>query len=556
MKTSMKLVVVAIALFLFATLAASCMNTPASTTTTAPTTTTEPPVTTTATVTTTEPTVEKEDLSESIRFTDKTTNFTGRQINANTYKVQGANTAVLKIAYSFKDAAGNVSETVPTNVGVYEMTAVFSFKNAADAEEYLLPEPMTATLEILPVDAQDVKKFGFEGVDDESKMSGYYYDGCEYKIVVGDLPVGLTVSYEMVQIRDAEGDLMASPVVIPNDTVTGIPTAVEAGTYRVTATFTDEGGNYNADSYPAITATLTVIQNPNQVLMYTPAIDGVLDEQYTQSAFFTSTLDETVDPETNCIFTSVTASQNHPFGASATVYYLWDGDYVYVCMVVEDSTFYARSDDYVAQPDPWKNDAAEIYYYFGGYEQPDVTGLSQIYPTYSAFTTDSLGRGDQDTSLAANDKNLTFQNAAKISAVPAQRSAYFNDILCATTHTTAEVGQSYTYTVEMAIPAKSESLRSGQNGEVVGNEVIFKNPGEEITAGEFAWVCIQVNDLSNIPSDLGPAPQTDKYTDVINKVMSEEWKIYDAKVTAVAAYSNRAVPAHYNCIQFSDVAAQ
>ncbi len=556
MKTSMKLVVVAIALVVFATLAASCMNTPATTTTAAPTTTTTAPVTTTAdpnAVTTTAPT-EKTDLSASIRFGDEETNFTGKAIGISVYQVSGMNRSILKVEYSFKDSTGATVED-PINVGEYTMTATFAFKNAEDAEEYLLPAPMTASLTVKAVNAQSVKAFAFEGVDDENKLFGYYYDGCDYKVAVGELPVGLNVTYTMMKC-DSEGNPIMPPQIVPNDVETGIPSATEAGVYMVIAEFEDVNGNYIADSYPDMTATLTVKENPNQVLQYTPAIDGFLDPQYLNSAHFITTLDETANVEEYCIFSKVTGPTSiSDFDVLAKVYYLWDGDYVYVCMVVEDSTFFARSDDYVAQPDPWKNDGAEIYYFFGGYEQP-VTSGNNIYPTYSAFTTDSLGRGDQDTALAANDKGLTFINQASISAVPAQRSAYFNQILCATTHTTAEEGAAYTYIVEMAIPAKTETLRNGQNGEPVGNEFIFKNEGVALAAGEFGWVCIQVNDLSDIPDDLGPAPQTDKYTDIINKVMSDEWKTYDAKVTAIQAYSNRAKPVHYNCIQFSDVAAQ
>ena len=468
------------------------------------------------------------------------------------------NTSILKVEYSFKDSTGATVED-PINVGEYTMTATFAFKNAEDAEEYLLPAPMTASLTVKAVNAQSVKAFAFEGVDDENKLFGYYYDGCDYKVAVGELPVGLSVTYTMMKCDPTTGRPLMPPQIVPNDVETGIPSATEAGVYMVIAEFEDANGNYIADSYPDMTATLTVKENPNQVLQYTPAIDGVLDSQYLNSAHFTTTLDETANTEEYCIFSKVTGPNSiSEFGAGATIYYLWDGDYIYVCIVIEDSTFFARSDDYVAQPNPWKNDAIEFYYYFGGYEQP-IPQSNFIYPVYSAFTTDSLGRGDQDTALAANDKNLTFTNAAKISAVPAQRSAYFNQILCATTHTGNEVenkGQAYTYIVEMALPAKTETLRSGQNGEVVGNEVIFKNPGEAITAGEFGYVCLQINDLADIPDDLGPAPQTDKYTDLINLILDPEWKVYDEKVTSVQAYANRAKPEHYNCIQFSDVAAQ
>ena len=80
-------------------------------------------------------------------------------------------------------------------------------------------------------------------------------------------------------------------------------------------------------------------------------------------------------------------------------------------------------------------------------------------------------------------------------------------------------------------------------------------------SGTVLKISISVEQYNNKAS----IPSSDRYIkgldsavsdDVINKVMSEEWKVYDAKVTAVQAYSNRAIPAHFNCIQFSDVAAQ
>ena len=79
----------------------------------------------------------------------------------------------------------------------------------------------------------------------------------------------------------------------------------------------------------------------------TPVLDGVLDDIYTQSASFTLDNpgfycwgDGSVD---NC--------------GNATAYFLWDADYLYVCVVAEDSTVFS------AGPDAdWQNDAAEMWF--------------------------------------------------------------------------------------------------------------------------------------------------------------------------------------------------
>ncbi len=499
----------------------------------------------------------KTDISGSIIFSNKETYYTGNFISIAVYKASGYNNTILKVDYSFKDSTGASLSSSPTDVGVYTVTATFSFKNPASEQYYLLPEPMTATLTVLPGNAQSIKPFKFEGVDAANHLSGYYYEGCEYQLLVGELPIGLEVTYTMVKIKDGNGVILTSPVTVPNDTETGIPVAREAGAYKVTASFTDTSGNYIPSSYPDMTATLTVENYPNQVLRYTPDIDGVIDDAYLASAHFTSTLNPTLSPEEYCLFTKISGnSSTGSFGAYATVYYLWDGDYVYVCIEVKDSSYYSRNNDYVTQPDPWKNDCIEFYYSIGGYTQPVTNSSKTIYPFYSAFTTDAQGRGEWDTAFAVPaipaGKELTFANAAHISAVPAQRSAYFEDILCATTKTNVNVGEAYTYTNEMALPAKTETLRNGEFGEWIGNELIFKKPDKALTVGEFGYFCIQVNDLSDLPYDLGSAPATDKYISLENGIMSPEWHDYEAQVTSISSYSNRTLPEHFNTVQFSN----
>ena len=86
----------------------------------------------------------------------------------------------------------------------------------------------------------------------------------------------------------------------------------------------------------------------------TPVLDGELDEIYTQSASYK--LDN---------FGFYAWGDGDADNTSdATAYFLWDSDYVYVCVVADDKTPSSAAD---APENNWQNDAAEIWFADDGY---------------------------------------------------------------------------------------------------------------------------------------------------------------------------------------------
>ncbi len=93
----------------------------------------------------------------------------------------------------------------------------------------------------------------------------------------------------------------------------------------------------------------------------TPAIDGVMDKEYLTSFRYTEM------PLVNL---------NHsPYGFKATseimanthgfVYYLYDEEYLYVCISVYDETLCSRGEKWRYETEwPWSDDGAEIYLWF------------------------------------------------------------------------------------------------------------------------------------------------------------------------------------------------
>ena len=84
-----------------------------------------------------------------------------------------------------------------------------------------------------------------------------------------------------------------------------------------------------------------------QIKNGTPVVDGVLDEIYTQSA--SASLD------TMGFYCWGDGSADNC--GAATAYFLWDSDYLYVCVTAEDSTPASGGADC-----NWQNDAAEMWF--------------------------------------------------------------------------------------------------------------------------------------------------------------------------------------------------
>lgn len=78
----------------------------------------------------------------------------------------------------------------------------------------------------------------------------------------------------------------------------------------------------------------------------TPVLDGALDDIYTESASYKL--------ERKGFYCWGSGSADNC--GDATAYFLWDSDYLYVCVVADDSTPSSAPDE------SWQNDAAEIWF--------------------------------------------------------------------------------------------------------------------------------------------------------------------------------------------------
>ncbi len=490
------------------------------------TTTTENPDATTV-VTTTSQTTDTPKKTVQIELKNAEATYTGASLAS---KVS-VNSSLFSVSYTYKKGDQIVEKDQVVNAGVYTVTATFTPKTADVEATYETPEPMTATLTIKQ------KEFRSEDYKPED-LTKYHFSGCSFEIPKKkEDPKDLTVKYTMEMIENNAGPL-ATPVPVVDGKATSI------GKYRVTVSFSDPNGNYLPESLTSQVSTLTVRECPNQVLKYTAEVDGILDNAYLNSAHFT-----TVDVKDTA---GIAALGDHALimspkmdsgnlgkiGAKADIYYLWDDHYVYVCVVVEDETNCARADKYTLKEDPWVNDAIELYYFFGGYEAPDSE--SAMYPLFPGLTTDSLGRG--------NHEKTADENAAKTSAIAMQRSLFYDQIKCASTHTVD--GTKIKYTVEYAFPAKTESVLPTDQQ----TDTTYKYQSatdHDLAAGEFAFVGFQLDNLYNYP--LGWDDATNVPDGEWPEKGAEDAKFYNY----ISIYSNRDNNLKdIMTIQFSSVSAQ
>ena len=540
MKNKVKILVLATVLVLLVAALAACSGGGSTDTTTVPGTTA---TTTGGDDGTTAPGDGKQPVPVSFPAKKELT-YTGGSLT-NSMKIRNT---FLNVEYVYKKNGVEVEAKDVVNVGEYEVTATFTFKKAEFADQYSLPAPLTETFTIVPATLKaDTYKL--------SDKTGYWYPECAYDITYnGRVPAGLSFVYSIRQVKNAAG----ADIDI---TLDAGAKATAAGEYEVTLSFVDEGGNYVPASLVPQKATLKIVSCPNQVLKGTPTLDGKLDAAYLNSAHF-ATLAVENDPD--AIAAAVAAADEHTivmtkysgsatdsvndFGASATLYYLWDNDYVYLCVVVKDATKYPRSDDYVKQKNPWINDAIEFYYFFGGYEKPIPPSDGDTYPTYSAVTTDALGRGE----------NLTT-GGSSISAVTRQRSAFYDEIKCAATET------SDGYIIEYAFPNKQEyvvdenGIKDPETGLYHCKEAVIEDGVvKTIKAGEFGYAGLQLNDMTAAAE--GTMPQENKYEDDrILSTITDEWKEYEdlnAKYVHYASNRHKDAVDRFMVFQFSDTAAQ
>ena len=101
-------------------------------------------------------------------------------------------------------------------------------------------------------------------------------------------------------------------------------------------------------------------QSPTAEILYaTPRIDGVLDEEYTQSHFYAIRRGEHL----NYGGAAAEAMMAETYG---TTYYLHDEDYLYICAVVHDETIVSLGENWrYSTTWPWNDDGAELYVSYG-----------------------------------------------------------------------------------------------------------------------------------------------------------------------------------------------
>ncbi len=420
----------------------------------------------------------------------------------------------LKASYTFwqlnpldGSVIADLGTTYPTNVGAYKITATFSWQPGAE-ELYPgapLPDPVSAAFRIVPADANRIGTFGVK-----ESLTIFYYPGMQYdpatatgteQFTTGKLPTGVTISGATIE-KLASADATSGTAVAGGK-------ITEAGIYKVTLNYAQEGNNYTEASLAGKSGIVNVIECPNQVLRKdNVAVDGVLDAAYLLSAHlegrdqaysvsqgnYSLLGDDIVDPLTEIALLEINKGGSVTVDGSQVnvdVYVLWgamagkDDDYVYVAVKVQDPTDNMRSEAYTMYANPWVNDGIRVYYNLGGYSVPVIPQRTngtyeETYPTYNAVVNDSAARP-----------------WARPSAVTAQQSVYFADIEFASTRTEDGNG-GVTYICEYAFPAKSESFSGALGPEFT------RIPGEALEAGELLSFAFQFNDLTALDSIQNP----------------------------------------------------
>ena len=464
----------------------------------------------------------------------ETVPYTGKAIDViDIEKAAGTKT---RIKYEKIDANGNVIEdrgtTKPVDCGIYKATVTFSWTKNDKTDP--LPAPMSAIFTVVPGSLAAVKDdFGAKSMEILFKATDMNFDPVGSAMQTGYLPDGIVASASIVKLTSATDTGAGTPVA----TAGKITSADGAGYFRVTFTYAEEAGlnNYtdeNTVSYSAVVYARAIEKTVPKVTTV-PTMTGDLTEygaalfetEYQAAELKSGTttvlgpdMNSFVDPYRFAAAMQVSRGANVTRdmidnAASAKFYAVWDGAYIYIAIEVTDTTEYARSWNYTAQPNPWVNDCVELYYSFGGDAIPDVSNVNETYPTYKAVVRDSIGGVGGHT------------------AIKSQKSHYFNDIVCNVTDRD-ETGDG-TYIIEYKFPAKSESW-AGTPG--ASGDAAFKTAaGANLVAGDFIYLVYQLNDLMG-----APAKRLDWYgnVDFFNGTLSEyeRWDTieeYDANISSL-----------------------
>ena len=251
-------------------------------------------------------------------------------------------------------------------------------------------------------------------------------------------------------------------------------------------------------------------------------IDGVIDAAYYRGAYIPSayqdpayTTDKSLLVDPTVALAMKTIYQGSEVAERPNTYFalylLWgreDGvPYLYVAAEIHDETPCVRSGEYMANPNPWLNDALELTYSLGGTAAPVIPAKQDTYPTYNTLVADAREKAATDHTEAAPNHT----------AVAAQRSYYFDGITSAVTRT-----DEVTYVVEMKIPAYTESFTGTPGPSFV------RTGGRELVAGDCVFICVELLDLTYLPDGYDEnMPEEDKYADEWSYSPLGDWAAFE-----------------------------
>ena len=529
MKTHVKLLVLAMVLVMFTFCLAACVGGGNGDGTTTAATTTEAPVTTTTAG------ALGYDPDDFAVVVPAEVPYTGKAVDVvDVEKAPGTKTTIKYEKVDANDVTiADLGTTKPTDCGRYKVTVTFLWTKNDKTDP--LPAPMSEYFTIVPGSLAAVKDdFGAKDLDILFKATGMDFDPLTSAMMTGFLPDGIVASASIVKLTSATDTGAGTAVATPGK----ITSADQAGYFRVTFTYAEEEGlnNYTDEStvsYSAVVYARAINKTVNKVTT-APTMTGdlsqygaVLFESKPQAAELKSGTTTVLGPDTNNLVdpyqfaaalqvsrgANVTADMINN-AASAKFYAVWDGEFIYIAIEVTDTTEHARSANYTAQPNPWVNDNLELYYSFGGDAVPDVSNVSETYPTYKTVVRDSIGGVGGHT------------------AIKSQKSHYFNDIVCNVTDRD-ETGDN-TYIIEYKLPAKSETW-SGTPG-AAGAAAFATAAGSNLVAGDFIYLAYQLNDLMGAPAKRLAADGTT--VDFLAGTLSEtaKWDTieeYDANISSL-----------------------
>ena len=295
----------------------------------------------------------------------------------------------------------------------------------------------------------------------------------------------------------------------------GSATSTAAATTTGAVTTTTAVTTAPTDNFPDTPPIVGGIRRADGVV-----IDGVLDAAYYgsisigtryQSDDYLDNPSLIVDPTEAIPMKDIYLGTAERPNTYFTLYLLWgeeEGEpYLYLAAVIHDETPNERSGAYMANANPWLNDALEISYHLGGDAAPVIPAGENTYPTYHNVLVDAREKTVSDHSAEAPNHT----------AVAAQRSYYFDKIESAT----ARLDDS-TYVVEVKIPAYTET-HTGKPGVDLARE-----GGAPLGEGDLVFLCFELLDLVYLPEGYDDTlPEGEKYENEWKYTPLGDWKAFE-----------------------------